>query len=160
MEYQNGEDRMREYLMTELNVSDEEILSVKESKGGSHYIVNINGKYGVYSKSGKEILPPQYDRITYNFRFNFVKVKLGKKFGCLSDVDIFTGCEYDKIITVNTNEPILFLKDGRKFMLTEDNKPTNNPKKAHYGYFHQTRVVGGMWSHSGMVGCRTVKKYW
>lgn len=44
------------------------------------YPVNVNGKYGFMDRSGKTVIPPQFDQ-TYGFSEGLAAVRIGTKFG-------------------------------------------------------------------------------
>lgn len=137
----NDMQKMGVLTLTEDSIIGYKYSSMEFDEYTQRYIVSSEGKYGVISKEGKEIIETKYESIRIiNYKPLIYEVKLNNKYGVLSETGkIAINMEYDKIgFRENSNliEPALIINNL-------DNK--------------QTGIVVGKNNKYGIVNLQTGK---
>lgn len=137
------EEETKSWIRDRYKMGKDDDLQITISYGELHIIVNHNGKYGVIDMDGNEILPIAYDEIVQDHDNYVVIVRQGEKYGCLSDDNVFSGCNFDGVRKRNRRYIMEFLKDGRWVLLDKNNQPTKKQADAYYGKPHFFVWEGG-----------------
>lgn len=130
------DEETKSWIRDRYKIGKDDDLQITISYGELHIIVNHNGKYGVIDIDGNEILPIAYDEIVQDHDNYVVIVRQGEKYGCLSDDNVFSGCNFDGVRKRSRRYIMEFLKDGRWVLLDKNNQPTKKQADAHYGNRH------------------------
>ena len=152
------DEKTKSWIRDRYKIGKDDDLQITISYGELHIIVNHNGKYGVIDMDGNEILPIAYDEIVQDHYNHVVIVRQGEKYGCLSDENVFSGCNFDGVRKRSRRYIMEFLKDGRWVLLDKNNQPTKKQADAYYGNPHLF-IRGFGWAHGYGYGGSTLY-YW
>ncbi|MBO4721744.1 MAG: WG repeat-containing protein [Muribaculaceae bacterium] len=145
------DEETKSWIRDRYKIGKDDDLQITISYGELHIIVYHNEKYGVIDIDGNEILPIAYDEIVQDHNNHVVIVRQGEKYGCLSDENVFSGCNFDGVRKRSRRYIMEFLKDGRWVLLDKNNQPTKKQADAYYGK-PNLFVWGCGWAHGHGYG--------